>query len=123
MPDIGRKIKEAVGAADNLSKFKKFPKLKASYIEYDKFADSNLHEGYFCYNCIYWINAGGGKCMLVQDDGPDVLGKVSGVIAPHGCCSGYEANYDKLHDTRTPTEGLNVDTEKNKDKITTADVA
>ena len=52
MAKIGEKIKEAVGAVDNLSKFKKFNKLKASYIEYDKFADSNLHEGYFCYNCI-----------------------------------------------------------------------
>jgi hypothetical protein len=119
---IGKKIKEAVGAVDNLSKFKKFSKLKASYIEFDKFADSNLHEGYFCYNCIYWINLDGGKCMLVKDDGPDVMGNVSDVIAPHGCCSGYEANYDKLHDTRNPQEGKYVDTEKNKDKDTTSDV-
>ena len=57
MPDIGRKIKEAVGTIDNLSKFKKRTKLQASYIEYDKFADSNLHEGYFFYNCIYWVNS------------------------------------------------------------------
>jgi hypothetical protein len=34
----------------------------------------------------------------------------------------YEANYDKLHDTRTQTEGVAIDTEKNKDKVTTADV-
>jgi hypothetical protein len=121
---IGEKIKEAVGAVDNISKFKKFSKLKASYIEYDKFADSNLHEGYFCYNCIYWINASGGKCMLVEDEGSDVLGKVSDVIAPHGCCAGYEANLGKLHDTRSPSEaaGENIDTEKNKEKLTTADV-
>jgi hypothetical protein len=120
---IGKKIKEAVGAADNISKFKKFSKLKASYIEYDKFADSNLHEGYFCYNCIYWINASGGKCMLVEDEGPDVLGKASDVIAPHGCCAGYEANLGKLHDTRSPSEaGENIDTERNKEKLTTADV-
>ena len=118
MAKITEKIKEAVGAADNLSKFKKFSKLKASYVEYDKFNDSNLHEGYFCYNCIYWINASGGKCMLVEDSGPDVLGKVSDVIAPHGCCAGYEPNYDKLHDTRPEAE----DPEKNKEKKTTADV-
>ena len=68
MAKISEKIKEAVGAVDNLSKFKKFSKLKASYVEYDKFADSNLHEGYFCYNCIYWIGASGGKCMLVEDE-------------------------------------------------------
>ena len=62
-----------------------------------------MREGYFCYNCIYWINADGGKCKLVEDDGPDVMGKVSDVIAPHGCCAGYEPNYDKLSDT-TKTE-------------------
>src|ERR671928_69850 len=117
MSKITDKIKEKVGAIDNLSKFQKFSKLKASYIEYDKFADSNLHEGYFCYNCIYWINAGGGKCMLVENEGPDVLGKVSDFIAPHGCCAGYEANYDKLHDTRKPVGGVAVDTEKNKVKL------
>jgi hypothetical protein len=118
MAKIGEKIKEAVGAVDNMSKFKKFSKLKASYIEYDRFTDSNLHEGYFCYNCIYWINAGGGKCMLVEDEGPDVLGKTSDIIAPHGCCAGYEANYNKLHDTRPDAE----DPDKNKEKKTTADV-
>jgi hypothetical protein len=39
--------------------------------------------------------------MLVEDDGPDVMGKDSDVIALHGCCSGYEANYTKLNDTRS----------------------
>ena len=40
--------------------------------------------------------------MVVEEkrrEGPDVLGKVSDIIAPHGCCAGYagyEANYDKL---------------------------
>ena len=38
--------------------------------------------------------------MLVEDDGPDVMGKNSDVIAPHGCCAGYEANYEKLNYTR-----------------------
>jgi hypothetical protein len=125
MTKIGQKIKEAIGAADNISKFKKFNKLKASYIEYDRFSDSNLHEGYFCYNCIYWINTSGGKCMLVEHEGPDVLGKVSDVIAPYGCCAGYEANFDKLHDTRSLSDvgaGASLDTEKNKDKLTTSDV-
>jgi hypothetical protein len=122
MAKIGEKIKEVVGGVDNISKFQKFNKRKASYIEYDKFADSNLHEGYFCYNCIYWISMSGGKCMLVEDSGPDVLGKVSDVIAPHGCCAGYEANYNKLHDTRGPGEAENINTEKNKEKVTTADV-
>jgi hypothetical protein len=100
MVKLGRKLIEAAGAMDNISKFKKLSKMKASYIEYDKFADSNMHEGYFCYNCIYWLNVGGGKCMLVEEDGADVMGKASEVIAPHGCCAGYEANFDKINDTK-----------------------
>ncbi|MFL6512498.1 MAG: hypothetical protein ACJ70X_06070 [Nitrososphaera sp.] len=66
--------------------------------------------------------AGGGKSMLVENEGPDVIGKVSDVIAPHGCCMAYEPNYDKLHDTRSPSEGVAIDTEKNKEKVTTSDV-
>ena len=104
-----------LGIVDNITKFKKFSKLNVSYIEYEKFSDSNLRAGYFCYNCIYWINADGGKCMLVEDDGPDVMGKLSAIIAPHGCCAGYEPNYDKLSDTRT-TES------RKKKKLTTDEV-
>jgi hypothetical protein len=37
--------------------------------------------------------------MLVDEKGPDAMGKVSDVIAPHGCCTGYEADINKLHDT------------------------
>jgi hypothetical protein len=113
MVNIGRKLKEAVGAVDNLSKFEKFNKLKASYIANDKFANSNLRQGYFCYNCIYWINADGGKCMLVKNEGADVMGKESRVIAPHGCCAGYEANYDKIDDPNSGTK---------HEKVTTTDV-
>src|SRR3569833_2559592 len=118
MSKITDKIKEKVGAIDNLSKYQKFNKQKASYIEYDKFTDSNLHEGYFCYNCIYWINAGGGKCMLVENEGADVLGKVSNVIAPHGCCAGYDSNKKKQQETRKPREAQGIDPEKNYDKVT-----
>ena len=56
--------------------------------------------------------------MLVEDEGPDVLGKISDVIAPHGCCAGYDANYDKPHDTIPNAE----EPEKNKEKKTTSDV-
>ncbi len=27
----------------------------------------------------------GGKCMIVDDKGPDIFGNISKVIAPHGC--------------------------------------
>ena len=46
MVKVARKIKEVAGAVDNISKFKKLNKRQASYIEYDKFASSNLREGY-----------------------------------------------------------------------------
>ena len=85
MSDVGQKIKEAVGAVDNLTKFKK---RQVSYIEYDKFAGSN--KGYFCSNCIHWISQGGGKCKLVENEGRDVNGKFSNVIAPYGCCVAYK---------------------------------
>ena len=93
MSKIGEKIKEAVGAVDNLSKFQKFSKLKASYIEYDKFADSNLHEGYFCYNCTYFIKDN--HCAIVEDSGPDIYGKESGIIAPHGLCTLWDPNEEE----------------------------
>ena len=80
MVKVARKIKEVAGAVDNISKFKKLNKRQASYIEYDKFASSNLREGYFCYNCIYWINIEGGKCMIVEDEGADVMGRRMGVV-------------------------------------------
>jgi hypothetical protein len=120
--DVGKKLKEAAGGIDNLAQFRKKTKLQANYVENEKFSDSNLHEGYFCYNCVYWMNVQGGRCVLVDADGPDVDGKASGVIAPHGCCMAYEANYDRLHDTRMPGEGIAQDTEKNREKVTTADV-
>ena len=59
--------------------------------------------------------AGCGKSMLVENEGSDVMGKVSDVIAPHGCCMTYEPNYDKQHDSRSPSEGVATDTEKNKE--------
>lgn len=39
----------------------------------------------------------GGKCMMVNDKGPDLFGKVSDVIAPHGCCSIYIPNFDEIN--------------------------
>jgi hypothetical protein len=122
LSDAGKKIKELAGTADNFTRLRKRNKLEASYIEYDKFADSNLHEGYFCYNCVYWSSMQGGRCMLVDSDGPDVQGKVSNVIAPHGCCQAYDPNYDKLHDTREPGSSPVQDTDKNVKKTTSADV-
>jgi len=86
MVKVARKIKEVAGAVDNIIKFKKLNKRQVE----------------------------GGKCMIVEDEGADIMGNVSDVIAPHGCCSGYEANYDKISDTRNDS--------KRKAKLTTDDV-
>ncbi len=84
----------------NVTKFKKQSKLKAGYVERDEFKDSNLHKGFFCSNCIYWIDMTGGKCMIVDDKGSDLFGNISNVIAPHGCCSGYEPNFDAINEKK-----------------------
>jgi len=34
-----------------------------------------------------------------------------------------QANYDKLRDTRRPTENLNIDMEKNRERVAPAGVA
>lgn len=83
---------------ENITKFKKLTKLKAGYIEQKDFKDSNLHTSYFCYNCIYWMDTMDGKCIIVDDKGPDIVGNYSDIIAPHGCCNGYEPNYQKIKD-------------------------
>lgn len=51
--------------------------------------------------------------MLVKNEGPDVMGSQSKVIAPHGSCAGYEPNFDKIDDTKGGTK---------HEKVTTADV-
>jgi hypothetical protein len=97
---MGNVFEKASDIVDNTTKFQKLTKLKAGYIERDEFKDSNLHKGFFCYNCIYWIDMSGGKCMIVDDKGPDSFGKVSDVIAPHGCCNGYEPDYDEINEQK-----------------------
>ena len=83
MGDVTEKASDTMG---KMTKFQKQSKLNV-YLERDEFKASNLKKGFFCYNCIYWIDMTGGKCMIVNDKGPDLFGKISDVIAPHGCCS------------------------------------
>ena len=106
---MGNLIEKASDTVDNVSKFQKQSKLKSGYIERNEFKDSDLHKGFFCYNCIYWIDMTGGKCMIVDDKGPDVFGNTSDVIAAHGCCNGYEPKFDTINDK----EEVMVDNNKN----------
>jgi hypothetical protein len=42
----------------------------------------------------------GGKCMIVDDKGPDLFGNVSDVIAAHGCYNGYEPNFYTINEKK-----------------------
>ena len=98
MSDNKNIIEKTSDTVDNVSKFQKLSKLKAGYFERDEFKNSNLQKGFFCYNCIYWIDITGGKCMVVDNKGPDLFGNVSDVIAPYGCCNGYESDFDEINE-------------------------
>jgi hypothetical protein len=74
---------------------KKLPKIAARYMEVEQFKDSDLHKGYFCYNCAYFVKPH--HCAIVTDEGIDTMGNSSGVIAPHGLCSLWMPNQKEIH--------------------------
>jgi hypothetical protein len=76
------------------TKLRKLAKVTARYMEMDQFKDSDHHTGYFCYNCIYFMKPN--HCAIVTDEGPDVNGKVSGEIAPHGICALWVPNEKEI---------------------------
>jgi hypothetical protein len=72
---------------------RQYPKLSkavSGYLEIDQFKKADLHAGYFCYNCTYFIRES--HCAIVEDSGPDVNNRASGVIAPHGVCTLWDPN-------------------------------
>ena len=73
---------------------KKLPKIAARYMEVEQFKDSDLHKGYFCYNCAYFVKPH--HCAIVTDEGMDIMGRSSGVIAPHGLCSLWLPNQKEI---------------------------
>jgi hypothetical protein len=48
-------------------------------------------------------------CAIVTDEGIDILGKSSGVIAPHGICSPWVANKQEIHGGGTSFGGSKSD--------------
>jgi hypothetical protein len=74
---------------------KKLTKVAARYMELEQFKDSDHHKGYFCYNCLYFVKPH--HCAIVTDEGMDILGRSSGVIAPHGLCSLWMPNQEEIH--------------------------
>ena len=82
---------------------KKLTKVSARYIELEQFKDSDHHKGYFCYNCLYFVKPY--HCALVTDEGMDILGRSSGVIAPHGLCSLWMPNEKEIHGSGAAARG------------------
>lgn len=86
---------------------KKLTKLSTRYLEIEEFKDSDHHRGYFCYNCTYFVKPH--HCAIVTDEGIDILGHSSGVIAPHGICSIWVPNKDEIHGTSSASAGAKSD--------------
>lgn len=74
----------------SVGEYPKLAKAVSGYLEIDLFKNADLHAGYFCYNCTYFVKPG--HCAIVDDIGPDVDGKQSGLIAPHGVCTLWNEN-------------------------------
>src|ERR671915_1399444 len=85
------------------AKLIKLPKVAARYIELEQFKDSDHHKGYFCYNCLYFVKPH--HCAIVTDEGMDILGRSSGVIAPHGLCSLWMPNQEEIHGSGAAARG------------------
>ena len=80
-------------ASEVIATDKQYPKLSkaaSGYLEIDFFKNADLHTGYFCYNCTYFVKDQ--HCAIVEDHGPDVNAQESGVIAPHGLCTLWDPN-------------------------------
>ncbi|MDQ3869344.1 MAG: hypothetical protein M3250_07280 [Thermoproteota archaeon] len=76
--------------AEDAMKHKKLTKVTSGYLEIENFVNSDTHTGYFCYNCDYFIKPH--HCAIVTDEGQDIRGNVSDVIAPHAICSLWTPN-------------------------------
>lgn len=81
-----------------IPKNKNYPKLSkatSGYVENPYFEKADLTIGYFCNDCIYFIEED--DCAIVTKGGPDVDGKESGIIAPHGLCTLWAPDEDKTN--------------------------
>ncbi len=72
----------------------KLTKVASGYVEIPAFKNADTHRGYFCYNCIYFMKPN--HCAIVTDEGQDLNGNVSAVIAPYGVCSLWTPNSEEI---------------------------
>lgn len=85
-------------SSKNIPRDKNYPKLSkatSGYLEIENFKKSDLSTGYFCNDCLYFIE--NDDCAIVRQQGPDVNGEQSGVIAPHGICTLWAPNETKAN--------------------------
>lgn len=87
---IWRKSLQAEETIPHEKQYPKLGKAQAGYLEIGFFKNADLHTGYFCYNCIYFVKDN--HCAIVSDRGPNIRGEESGMIAPYGVCTLWEPN-------------------------------
>jgi len=75
------------------TQYPKISKASSGYLEIGHFRSADLHTGYFCYNCTYFIKDN--HCAIVEDTGPDIYGEESGIISPHGLCTLWDPNEEE----------------------------
>ena len=89
-----QRLSSSQNVSQEATQQKKITKVGARYIQLEEFKDSDHHKGYFCYNCIYFVKPH--HCAIVTDEGIDIQGNISGVIAPYGLCSIWMPNKDEI---------------------------
>jgi hypothetical protein len=72
----------------------KLTEVSSSFMELPSFKAFDTHRGYFCYNCIYFMNPN--NCTVVTDEGQDAKCNVSSVIAHHVNCSLWSSNETEM---------------------------
>jgi hypothetical protein len=71
----------------------KLTKVSSRYMELPSLR-TDTHTSYFCYNCLYFMKPS--HCAVVTDEGQDVNGNVSNIIAVHGICSLWAPNEKEI---------------------------
>jgi hypothetical protein len=79
-----------MGNIDTNKQYPKLLKCASGYGAEESFSKADLSAGYFCNNCTYFIKDN--HCAIVEDSGPDINGKESGIIAPYGSCDRWVLN-------------------------------
>ena len=72
----------------------KLTKVSSGYMALKNFKNSDMHRGYFCYNCIYFMKPN--HCAIVTDEGQDLYGKTSNEISAYGICSLWTPNEKEI---------------------------